>query len=110
VPVRLYLPQIIVMEYDIYHFVQKCTKMSLPEVFVTFHKECLNIEKVFNRNDCEKIKTYKEYIDDFLFVFNTSFTVIPKNTGHKGLLIMKPIVENLILKGDLSRNVLNIFE
>lgn len=98
------------MEYNIYDFVQKCSKMSLSEVFVILNKECLNIEASFNRNNSKAIKTYKEYIDDFLFVFNTSFTTIPITTGRDGLKTMKPIVENLVLKGDLPHSVLNIFE
>ena len=100
------------MIYDLNNFVLKYQDKEYINIIIDLNKEVQHLDALYSRlkkNEYDNgLVAYREYLGDFLFYLNSG--VVPAGIGKKGLMMFLPILENLVQKGQLKSEVLDLFK
>ena len=100
------------MIYDLNDFILKYQDADFITLITQISKEVQHLDALFmrlRRNEYDNGLTYyREHVGDFLFYLNTG--VVPAGIQITGLEHFRPIIENLVNKGQFRPEALNIFK
>lgn len=103
------------MEYEIEELVQKYQDKDIIELRESLTAEVKELDRIYfypgkykHISSDHKFMKYRDYAGDFLCFLNTGIT--PATIGIEGLKHFLPIIRNLVEKGQLKKEVLNIFK
>lgn len=100
------------MEYDIKKLVLKYQDKNYAEILTELTKEVTHLDQLYaklKRSEYDNgLTDYRTHAGDFLFFINSG--AVPAGIGLSGLKLFLPIIVNLVDKGQLKPEVLNLFK
>ncbi len=103
------------MAWEIEELIRKYQDKDFIELHKSLAKEVKELDRIYfypgkykHISSNYKFKRYREHAIDFLFFLNTG--MIPATIGLNGLKQFLPIIKDLVKKGQLKEEVLNIFK
>jgi hypothetical protein len=103
------------MAWEIKELVKKYQDKDFIEIHKSLTTELKELDRIYyypgkdkHISSDYKFKRYRDHAGDFLFFLNTG--MVPATIGRDGLKQFLPIIRNLVKKGNLDEDVLNIFK
>lgn len=103
------------MAWEIKELIKKYQDKDFIEIHKSLTTELKELDRIYfypgkykHISSNYKFKNYREHAGDFLFFLNTG--MIPATIGLDGLKRFLPIINNLVNKGQLKKEVLNILK
>lgn len=100
------------MDYNLEQYILKYENADYLHLLEQTTKEVEHLDKIYlnikKNHDDDGLIYYRKHVGDFLFYLNCG--VVPADIGLNGLKKFLPLITNLVKKGQLKKEALEIFK
>lgn len=97
-------------QYNLDNLVSELSGKDFIELVVYLNKKATHLEKIKidrKSHEYDRYSAYKKHVDGFGYFINTGG--VPHNIDIEGLKLFLPIIKYLVSKGQLKKEVLELF-